>query len=879
MFSSVIKRLLLLSLLMGISTLTQAQSQNDLPKLNQIGYYPEATKFAVTPDQSATTFHIRDISDETIVYQGTLTNAGSYPHTGETLKLADFSEFNLPGMYRLYIDGSAASTPFEIRNEVYDSLNSGLIKALYYNRASTALVETYAGVWERLAGHPDDQVIIHASAASDGRPAGSTISSPGGWYDAGDFNKYVVPISSSISHLLTTYEHFPELYNARDLNIPESDNSVPDILDESMYALNWLLTMQDPADGGVDHKLTHANFQGTVMPHQATASRYVVQKSTTASLDFAAVMAQASRVMRPYYPEFADTALVVAERAYDWAVANPSVGYDQTAMNNSYDPDVNTGGYGDGNFDDEFFWARSELYITTGDDTYYEPNGWNNTGNSGWGNVRALGLFSLLHHRKDLTAVGLADTSSMKNTLINNFDWYVNDGAASPYRSPFGIESWQFGWGSNGGAGNLGMAIMMMYEITGDQKYYDGANRVLDYLLGMNGVGYSYVTGFGDITPMHIHHRQSQADAVEAPTPGWVAGGANPGNQSQDCGTSAYNSTLPALSYADLYCSYSTNEITTYWNSPFVFLTAALEHFTDDVTVSLDRYVKMQNPMSTIELDYFEAGDLIDLNWTSSNVSSVNIAYKAYNSEAFTVLASGIDAGTGTYTGFEIPSLPGDSLIIKVEDADAGDTPFNMAVVRIKPSKSITISKISTWYPGFDPGNRVSIEWTYFDVDTMDLHYSLSSSDTLIPISLGIPNSDTDYSNFKVPDAPGDTLRFRVSDSNDPDVYGESEPFYIPLSTSSDEDLSGITNFQLHQNYPNPFNPTTVINYQLPVSERVQLKVFDTVGREVSLLVDQVQPAGSYTVTFDAGDLPSGIYLYQLSTQSVTFTKKMTLIK
>jgi endoglucanase len=84
------------------------------------------------------------------------------------------------------------------------------------------------------------------------------------------------------------------------LNIPESNNQVPDVLDESLWNLRWMLTMQDPEDGGVYHKLTNAKFDGMIMPDKAVAPRYVVQKSTAATLDFAAVMAQASRVFSNY---------------------------------------------------------------------------------------------------------------------------------------------------------------------------------------------------------------------------------------------------------------------------------------------------------------------------------------------------------------------------------------------------------------------------------------------------------------------------------------------------------------------------------------------------------------------------------------------------
>lgn len=120
-------------------------------------------------------------------------------------------------------------------------------------------------------------VYIHPSAQTDKRPAGSIISSPGGWYDAGDYNKYIVNSGISTYTLLGAYEHNPEYFDTLKLNIPESNNKIPDILDEALYNIKWMLTMQD-ADGGVYHKLTNPNFDGFIMPDEADQKRYVVEK-------------------------------------------------------------------------------------------------------------------------------------------------------------------------------------------------------------------------------------------------------------------------------------------------------------------------------------------------------------------------------------------------------------------------------------------------------------------------------------------------------------------------------------------------------------------------------------------------------------------------
>lgn len=101
----------------------------------------------------------------------------------------------------------------------------------------------------------------------------------------------------------------------------------------------------------------------------------------------------------------------------------------------------------------------------------------------------------------------------------------------------------------------------------------------------------------------------------------------------------------------------------------------------------------------------------------------------------------------------------------------------------------------------------------------------------------------------------------------------------IPLVGINEPGNNVPANFTLKQNYPNPFNPSTSIEYSLPKGSHVTLRVFDAVGREVGILVDEYKGAGSYKVSYDAGRLSSGVYFYSLSSDGFRETKKMTLVK
>ncbi|KAA6316893.1 Xyloglucan-specific Endo-beta-1 4-glucanase BoGH9A, partial [termite gut metagenome] len=216
----------------------------------------------------------------------------------------EFSKVQAPGAYVIELTGVGQSYPFEIKESLLRPLAVAAVKAFYYQRASMPIEEKYAGKWNRPAGHPDTNVMIHPNASSPNRPAGTVISSPKGWYDAGDYNKYIVNSAYSIGLMLALAEDAPEYIKTLRVNIPESDNETPDLLDEIYYNLDWMLTMQDPEDGGVYHKLTTPNFEDFIKPTDCHQQRYVVYKSVTAALDFAASMAQAARVYAPYKTDY-----------------------------------------------------------------------------------------------------------------------------------------------------------------------------------------------------------------------------------------------------------------------------------------------------------------------------------------------------------------------------------------------------------------------------------------------------------------------------------------------------------------------------------------------------------------------------------------------
>lgn len=546
-------------------------------RLNQLGFYPQAQKYAVAVNAAGSAFFVLNATQTDTVWSGLMGATQIWSHSNESVKLIDLTALQQPGKYVLDVPGLGRSHPFLIADYVQQGLAVAAMKGYYFQRVSTALDEAYAGKWKRPAGHPDNQVWVHASAATTARPENTIISSPKGWYDAGDYNKYIVNSGISTYTILAAYEHFPEYYRNLGLDLPESNNTLPDILDEALWNLQWMLTMQDPNDGGVYHKLTTANFSGTVMPQQDPARRYVVQKSTPAALDFAAVLAQASRIFKNFsgeLPGFEQTCLNAALNAWRWARKNPNVRYDQSALNAAHNPDINTGEYGDGNFSDEFQWAAAELFITTKADSFikaYNPLA-SSFGVPWWGGVNTLGLYSLAQHRALLGPA--IDTTRVVNSLLGLARGLRDAISRSAYHVVMGVANGDFVWGSNAVAANQSMALLQAYRLTRDVSFLNAAQDNLDYLLGRNAVGYCFVTGLGSKSTLRPHHRQSQADAIFDPVPGLLAGGPNPGKED---GCAGYIGTERARSYVDDYCSYASNEIAINWNAPLVYVAGAIE--------------------------------------------------------------------------------------------------------------------------------------------------------------------------------------------------------------------------------------------------------------------------------------------------------------
>lgn len=527
---------------------------------NQVGCFPSQEKVVVIEGAKP---NVRVITPDGHTRKPVSMRQAVSPWSGKVRYVVNLGSLSEPGQYTVKANGSQCQ--LRVSERPYAALATSALRLFYLIRSGVAIEKS---PYSRPVGHPDTHVLVHNSSASPLRPAGTVISSPFGWYDAGDYNKYVVNSAFSIGLMFAAYEQQRDYFANLSTDIPESGNQTPDILDEMMFNLQWLFTMQDPYDGGAYHKLTTPNFEGFVMPSACKQTRYVVAKSVTATLDFAAVMADAARLFEPYvvdYPFFPAQAAAVAERAYQWAKEHPNVFYRQELLK---DPAVTTGTYGDGSASDEFFWAASALYRLTGKQCYlddakqYCPDRFTTPS---WGNVASLGSFEWMASGGELRQKMLSQLTDYCESAIKGVE-------TSCFQSPFGNKPRDFGWGCLAEhCCCQAMAFLFADRQLGTTRYQRYALQNADYLLGRNATGFCFVTGFGEKSPMHPHHRPSASDDIEAPFPGMLVGGPNPGQQDkQELKNAAYPSNYPDESYLDDTASYASNEIAINWNASLV---------------------------------------------------------------------------------------------------------------------------------------------------------------------------------------------------------------------------------------------------------------------------------------------------------------------
>ena len=534
--------------------------------VNQIGYLPTAAKVAIST--APCNFQIIRVSDQKSVLDGSVSEKIVDDLSGDNVYQIDFSPVTEEGEYYILAGNNIRSFNFHIGKDIFFKVQRDIARCLYYQRCGMELLPEHAGEYTHKACHTDAAIMLEDYLSKKENP--TEYDMKGGWHDAGDFGRYVSAGAVAVGHMLYAYELFPESFKDS-LNIPESGNGIPDILNECLYELKWMLKMQAP-NGGAYHKLTAYNHADFIMPEEDHDRFIIFPVASFTTGDFAAVMALASRIYRPFLPEFADEALAAAKKAYDWLRKNPYTEFLNPAG-------CNTGQYEDNEDTDERLWAAAEmLRVDVANQALYMKDINELIGDQvsatdfGWTDVSGFASMSILTDPK--SSAGTL-TGTFKKIVLTECGRLSTILRESGYR--LGMLNKDFVWGSNMVVANRAMLFILGSRITDGSlkdKYVACALDHLSYLLGRNAMNISYITGEGENAFKNPHNRVTACDGIDEPMPGWVSGGPFRTPADADAIAAIPKGTPPMKCYLDHYGSYSTNEITIYWNSPVIFITA-----------------------------------------------------------------------------------------------------------------------------------------------------------------------------------------------------------------------------------------------------------------------------------------------------------------
>ena len=675
-------------------------------EVNQVGYYPNGKKVATVVlsdgDTQKYDYEIKDASGKT-VYSGTTDGNTQYDKSGawDYTQQIDFTDFTTEGKgYTLTVAGKT-SLPFDIDKNLYEKYNekSMLTYALnyfYQNRAmdtddqyipspqtvdgsSKTLGRKDSNHWPNDTAYIADKwVYIYTSKPSYSQ----SIDVSGGWFDAGDYGKYVVNGGISLWTLMNMYERSKMVGKADKfgddssvMTIPENKNGIPDILDECKIELDFFLKMIRD-DGMVYHKAHDYKWTGlAVAPYDQNENgkenkapmRIVKPVTYAATLNASAAFAQAARLFKDYDAAYAKTMEDAAIKTYAAAQKNykpftswggDTKGEGGISADIMYAPlDQNKGGgpYGDTEVSDEFYWAACELYITTGDKTYYDELmkygtnaygtdnakaleisttlvGGENNGSFSlftWGTLNSVGSISLYVNSQDMLDKGLLtqdEVNTLKAQVLKAADSVLEVQNKSAYGIPYvghdyDTTVWKYDaasgkgesqtlsleggyeWGSNSMVINNSMALALAYDASKDVKYIDGVTTAMDYLMGRNPLEQGYVTGYGEHPTKYPHHRfwSGQLNSNDFPYApyGVLSGGPNSNMEDPMVQGQGYKvgSIAPMKCYLDNVEAWSVNECTINWNSPLCWVAS----FLDDEAPNIVRDSSDTKPTTTTD--------------------------------------------------------------------------------------------------------------------------------------------------------------------------------------------------------------------------------------------------------------------------------------
>ncbi len=535
-------------------------------QVDQFGYRPQSAKVAVLSDpqigynrsqtyQPAGSIQLRNATTDVVVYESSplLWNDGNmHDQSGDKGWWFDFSSIQTPGSYFVYDPlNQQRSAVFEIGENVYQEILKAAGRMYYYNRCGIEKKEDHAGeAWfdESSFDHPLQDKNCRYVNDRENESLEKDLS--GGWFDAGDYNKYVTFAHSTIHNLLWAYQESSSSFDDN-WNIPESGNGIPDILDEIKWELDWLLKMTNE-DGSVHIKMGSIDFSDNSMapPSANTDPRYYGPICSSAAIAVVSMFAHAAKVFADI-PTMENYSELLKQKAVAaWEQVLPQL------INGELDEGCDDGTIkaGDADWDttlqqENAVTAAIHLFDLTGLDEYeqyiitnLEQTEQISTGF--WGAYKTALNDALLLY----TTIAGADVNTVQTIVEsvfkeadNNWNGYFGFNDLDLYRSF--MPDWSYHWGSNSPKAGYGVLNIQLVKYgiipERDQSFWLKGEEQLHYFHGVNPLGLVLLSNMydlgGDRCVNEIYHTwfadgtqwDHALNSPKGPPPGYVTGGPN----------------------------------------------------------------------------------------------------------------------------------------------------------------------------------------------------------------------------------------------------------------------------------------------------------------------------------------------------------------
>lgn len=520
--------------------------------INRLGYMIGMPKAAVCISTSAGIFYLVDANQGISVYAGRLSHPSFDRDSGDNVRIADFSDYNVSGRYFIRA-GYRRSDVFEISDDPYKKVRNDVLLGIYLNRCG------YDFGSDKEASRIDRRYIhriCHTEKVSCGE---RTVDVSGGWHSTSGYGKNVLYSAAAAADMLYALKLFGESFS-------ESERLM--LEDECRWGLDWLLRMQD-FDGGV-YESYYSLQSGIFTRPDEDESKYLLSgKSCSAALRLTAAAALGAEYFAVIDEKYSHKLRRAAEKSWLWTVQSPEYGF-YSSRNGGFSEDEEEAYI----LGSEFMWALCEMYALTGDASFGAMIGkkYLSSEFSGFGNGSCGGFAALSYLLSDRSRERNVEAFVRKKITDRADRMWIAD-RESGYRVSRSAGG-GFGYSSNFRILSDCMEFITAYLISGEHNYLEGATDQFSYVFGRNPLSIAFMTGKGEEFCKSPCHSLSSSLEGGAAVPGMIVSGANTDRSDDYSKWHIERGTPPAKCYIDNEYSITTNEAAVHFSAPVIFISA-----------------------------------------------------------------------------------------------------------------------------------------------------------------------------------------------------------------------------------------------------------------------------------------------------------------